>query len=106
MEELTGDVTPDGRALASAQILATTPEKWDGVSRHWQQRGYVRKVRNTVEHVSLSVGKQPFPCVLNSYVSIFQRHWQQRGYVRKVRSTVEHVFVSVGKQPFQCVLNL
>ena len=31
------------KALASADILATTPEKWDGVSRHWQQRGYVRK---------------------------------------------------------------
>jgi activating signal cointegrator complex subunit 3 len=45
MQELTGDVTPDGRALASAHILATTPEKWDGVSRHWQQRGYVRQVR-------------------------------------------------------------
>jgi len=44
MQELTGDVTPDSRALANATILATTPEKWDGVSRHWQQRAYVRKV--------------------------------------------------------------
>jgi len=44
MQELTGDVTPDARALTAAHILATTPEKWDGVSRHWQQRGYVRKV--------------------------------------------------------------
>jgi activating signal cointegrator complex subunit 3 len=44
MQELTGDVTPDGRALASAHLLATTPEKWDGVSRHWQQRNYVRQV--------------------------------------------------------------
>ena len=44
MEELTGDVTPDARALLSADILTTTPEKWDGVSRHWQQRSYVRNV--------------------------------------------------------------
>ena len=44
LQELTGDSAPDARALASADILCTTPEKWDGVSRHWQQRGYVRKV--------------------------------------------------------------
>ena len=44
LQELTGDVTPDMRALMSSDILATTPEKWDGVSRHWQQRGYVKKV--------------------------------------------------------------
>ena len=44
LQELTGDSAPDARALSSADILATTPEKWDGVSRHWQQRGYVRKV--------------------------------------------------------------
>ena len=44
LQELTGDSAPDARALASADILATTPEKWDGVSRHWQQRDYVRKV--------------------------------------------------------------
>ena len=42
--ELTGDSAPDARALATADILATTPEKWDGVSRHWQQRSYVRQV--------------------------------------------------------------
>ena len=44
LQELTGDSAPDARALASADILCTTPEKWDGVSRHWQQRGYVRQV--------------------------------------------------------------
>ena len=37
-------MAPDSAALARADILCTTPEKWDGVSRHWQQRGYVRKV--------------------------------------------------------------
>ena len=42
--ELTGDSAPDARALATADILCTTPEKWDGVSRHWQQRAYVRQV--------------------------------------------------------------
>ncbi|KNC51125.1 activating signal cointegrator 1 complex subunit 3 [Thecamonas trahens ATCC 50062] len=42
--ELTGDVTPDARSLARADIVITTPEKWDGVSRNWKQRPYVRKV--------------------------------------------------------------
>lgn len=39
--ELTGDFTPDLQALVSADVLVTTPEKWDGVSRNWQQRNYV-----------------------------------------------------------------
>ncbi|XP_039288255.1 activating signal cointegrator 1 complex subunit 3 isoform X1 [Nilaparvata lugens] len=42
--ELTGDVTPDARAIASADVIVTTPEKWDGISRSWQTRGYVRAV--------------------------------------------------------------
>ena len=42
--ELTGDVTPDVRAIASADVIVTTPEKWDGVSRSWQTRDYVRAV--------------------------------------------------------------
>ena len=39
--ELSGDVTPDIQALSRAQILCTTPEKWDGISRNWQVRSYV-----------------------------------------------------------------
>ncbi|KAK9850259.1 hypothetical protein WJX84_005584 [Apatococcus fuscideae] len=42
--ELTGDYTPDLRALLAADIIIATPEKWDGISRAWQNRGYVRKV--------------------------------------------------------------
>ena len=42
--ELTGDHTPDMRALQRADVLITTPEKWDGVSRSWHRRGYVQKV--------------------------------------------------------------
>lgn len=30
--ELTGDFTPDSRALREADIIITTPEKWDGIS--------------------------------------------------------------------------
>ncbi|CAI4210589.1 unnamed protein product [Parascedosporium putredinis] len=42
--ELTGDNTPDTRTIQDADVIITTPEKWDGISRSWQTRGYVRKV--------------------------------------------------------------
>jgi antiviral helicase SLH1 len=42
--ELTGDNTPDTRTIRDADIIITTPEKWDGISRSWQTRGYVRQV--------------------------------------------------------------
>ncbi len=42
--ELTGDTTPDIRAVARADVIVTTPEKWDGISRSWQTRGYVKAV--------------------------------------------------------------
>ncbi|KAH8347048.1 hypothetical protein KR059_004486 [Drosophila kikkawai] len=46
--ELTGDVTPDIQAIRESQLIVTTPEKWDGISRSWQTREYV-------QHVSLIV---------------------------------------------------
>jgi activating signal cointegrator complex subunit 3 len=42
--ELTGDITPDLKALQKADVLITTPEKWDGISRNWQHRSYVSEV--------------------------------------------------------------
>ncbi|OXV11829.1 hypothetical protein Egran_00414 [Elaphomyces granulatus] len=42
--ELTGDNTPDTRTIRDADIIVTTPEKWDGISRSWKTRGYVRQV--------------------------------------------------------------
>jgi replicative superfamily II helicase len=33
--ELTGDYTPDIETLEKADVLITTPEKWDGISRSW-----------------------------------------------------------------------
>ena len=36
--ELTGATTPDIRAIEQADVLVTTPEKWDGISRSWQNR--------------------------------------------------------------------
>ena len=42
--ELTGDYTPNVAALEAADIVATTPEKWDGITRNWKSRNYVRLV--------------------------------------------------------------
>ncbi len=36
--ELTGDTSPDIRAIERADVIVTTPEKWDGISRSWQNR--------------------------------------------------------------------
>ncbi|KAF4360857.1 hypothetical protein G4B88_000712 [Cannabis sativa] len=44
MVEMTGDYTPDLTALLSADIIISTPEKWDGISRNWHSRNYVKKV--------------------------------------------------------------
>ena len=44
--ELTGDVVPDSQAISAADIIVTTPEKWDGVSRSWQTRQFVRSVNH------------------------------------------------------------
>ncbi|CAI9111861.1 OLC1v1012190C1 [Oldenlandia corymbosa var. corymbosa] len=44
MVEMTGDYTPDLMALLSADIIISTPEKWDGISRNWHTRNYVKKV--------------------------------------------------------------
>lgn len=42
--ELTGDYTPDVKSLLSADIIISTPEKWDSISRNWKNRTYVQRV--------------------------------------------------------------
>jgi replicative superfamily II helicase len=42
--ELTGDVTPDISTIENADVIITTPEKWDGISRSWRSRKYVTEV--------------------------------------------------------------
>ena len=42
--ELTGDTAPDQRAIMASDIIITTPEKWDGISRGWQTRPFVKMV--------------------------------------------------------------
>lgn len=42
--ELTGDSLPDARDVREADIIITTPEKFDGISRNWQTRKFVQEV--------------------------------------------------------------
>jgi activating signal cointegrator complex subunit 3 len=42
--ELTGDAPADGAALARADVVVATPEKWDAVSRAWGARAYVQRI--------------------------------------------------------------
>ncbi|XP_058808781.1 activating signal cointegrator 1 complex subunit 3 [Phymastichus coffea] len=42
--ELTGDITPDIKVISTSDVIVTTPEKWDSISRSWQTRNYVQKV--------------------------------------------------------------
>jgi hypothetical protein len=49
---MTGDYTPDLMAILSADIIISTPEKWDGISRNWHSRTYVKKVQSFHLHIS------------------------------------------------------
>uniref|UniRef100_A0ABP0ELL8 RQC trigger complex helicase Slh1p n=1 Tax=[Candida] anglica TaxID=148631 RepID=A0ABP0ELL8_9ASCO len=42
--ELTGDSLPEARDVRAADIIVTTPEKFDGISRNWQTRKFVQQV--------------------------------------------------------------
>ncbi|AFZ80737.1 DEAD/DEAH box helicase domain-containing protein [Theileria equi strain WA] len=42
--EFTGDSKSQTTEVINSDIIITTPEKWDGVSRHWKKRAFVRSV--------------------------------------------------------------
>ncbi|BHF81518.1 activating signal cointegrator 1 complex subunit [Sparganum proliferum] len=66
--ELTGDVTPDIGILRRADVIVTTPEKWDGISRMWRQRAYVRDIALIIIDEIHMVGEERGP-VLEVIVS-------------------------------------
>lgn len=43
--ELTGEGSNNKSDLQNADIIVTTPEKWDGLSRSWKSRNYVKSVK-------------------------------------------------------------
>lgn len=42
--ELTGETATDLKLLEKGQIIVSTPEKWDALSRRWKQRKHVQQV--------------------------------------------------------------
>ena len=66
--EMTGDIAPDQRAITTSDIIITTPEKWDGISRSWQTRKYVRDVRLIIIDEIHMLGEDRGP-VLESIVT-------------------------------------
>ncbi|CAH2058393.1 unnamed protein product [Thlaspi arvense] len=42
--ELTGETALDLKLLEKGQIIISTPEKWDALSRRWKQRKYIQQV--------------------------------------------------------------
>ncbi|XP_014672686.1 PREDICTED: activating signal cointegrator 1 complex subunit 3-like [Priapulus caudatus] len=78
--ELTGDVTPDARAIANADLIVTTPEKWDGISRSWQTRNYVQSVALIVidEIHLLGADRGPVLEVLVSRTNFISSHTGQK----------------------------
>lgn len=42
--ELTGDSLPEAKEIREADIIITTPEKFDGISRNWQTRKFVQQI--------------------------------------------------------------
>ncbi|PNX63488.1 U5 small nuclear ribonucleoprotein 200 kDa helicase-like protein, partial [Trifolium pratense] len=42
--ELTGETATDLKLLEKGQVIISTPEKWDALSRRWKQRKHVQQV--------------------------------------------------------------
>ncbi|XP_060529591.1 activating signal cointegrator 1 complex subunit 3 isoform X2 [Cylas formicarius] len=42
--EVTGDVTPRSDLIRTSNIIITTPEKWDAMSRNWTEKDFVKQV--------------------------------------------------------------
>merc|ERR1711871_1745695 len=66
--QLTGDVTPDMQSLKNSDIIITTPEKWDGVSRSWHRRSYAKQVELVIIDEIHLLGEDRGP-VLEAVVS-------------------------------------
>ena len=84
---LTGDMTPDRDAINNANIIITTPEKWDGISRYWKSRKYVKKVAVIIfdEIHLLGLDRGPILEVIVSRLRFVERRILDRDDNDKVR---------------------
>lgn len=42
--ELTGETATDLKLLEKGQVIISTPDKWDALSRRWKQRKHIQQV--------------------------------------------------------------
>ncbi|KAK9480126.1 Sec63 Brl domain-containing protein [Lipomyces japonicus] len=57
--ELTGDSAPDAKSIRESDIIITTPEKFDGISRNWKSRKYVQEIRLIImDEIHLLAGER------------------------------------------------
>ena len=88
---LTGDITPNMRTLAASDIIVTTPEKWDGVTRSWRKREYVRQTKLVIIDEIHLLGEDRGP-VLESVVSRVRYVSEQLFQEKKSKGeSVEHM---------------
>lgn len=66
--QLTGETATDLKLLVKGQIIISTPEKWDALSRHWKQRKHVQQVSLFIVDELHLIGGQAGP-VLEVIVS-------------------------------------
>lgn len=66
--ELTGDTTVDLKILEKSQIIISTPERWDLLSRRWKQRKHVQQINLFIVDEFHLIGVQVGP-VLEVIVS-------------------------------------
>ncbi|CAN0921129.1 DExH-box ATP-dependent RNA helicase DExH12 [Linum grandiflorum] len=59
--ELTGETATDLKLIEKGQIIISTPEKWDALSRRWKQRKYVQQVSLFVTDELHLIGGQGGP---------------------------------------------
>lgn len=58
------------RAIAQADLIVTTPEKWDGVSRSWQNRSYVQKVSILIIDEIHLLGEHVFLVLMRLFLNL------------------------------------
>ncbi|KNA14581.1 hypothetical protein SOVF_105940 [Spinacia oleracea] len=61
--ELTGETATDLKLLEKGQIIVSTPEKWDALSRRWKQRKYIQQVSLFIIDELHLIGGQGGPVV-------------------------------------------
>lgn len=70
--DLTGETATDLKLLEKGQIIVSTPEKWDALSRRWKQRKHVQQVSLFIVDELHLIGGQGGP-VLEIIVSRMRR---------------------------------